>query len=85
MLSLLKNGNDKAINSTISVWIRAWSPLFSSNENSPLLSNRENWDNREKVLKDAKSTFQRRFHGRLRYRIVRSLITKLRRRRQRER
>ena len=74
ILSLLENGNDKAINSNISVWIRARSPLFNSNRNSLLLSNRANWDNREKVLKDAKSIFHRRFHGRRRCRIVRSLI-----------
>ena len=49
ILSLLENGNCKAINSTISVWTRARSPLFSSNQNSLLLSNRTNWDNREKV------------------------------------
>ena len=83
--SLLESGNNKAINSTISVWIRAWSPLFSSNQNSLLLTNRENWDNRENVLKDAKSIFQRLFHGRRRFRIVSSLITKLRRRQQRKR
>ena len=49
ILSLFENGNGKAINSTISVWIRARSPLFSSNQNSLLLSNKANWDNREKV------------------------------------
>ena len=42
-------GNDKAINSTISVWTRARPPLFSSNQNSLLLSNRANSDNRENV------------------------------------
>ena len=49
ILSLLENGNGKAINSTISVLIRMRFPLFSSNQNSLLLSNRANWDNREKV------------------------------------
>ena len=49
ILSLLENGKGKAINSTISVRTRAPSPLFSSNQNSLLLSNRANWDNREKV------------------------------------
>ena len=48
-LILLENGNGEAINSTISVWTRARSPLFSSNHNSLLLSNRANWDNRAKV------------------------------------
>ena len=43
ILTLLENGKDKAIYSTISVWIRARSPLFSSNQNSLLLSNRANW------------------------------------------
>ena len=38
-----KNGNGKAINSTISVRTRARSPLFSYNQNSLLLSNRANW------------------------------------------
>ena len=51
ILSLFENENGKSINSTISVWIRARSPLFmlSSNQNSLLLSNRANWNNREKV------------------------------------
>ena len=48
-LSLLDYGNDKTINSTISVWTRARPPLFSSNQNSLLLSNRANSDNRENV------------------------------------
>ena len=63
ILSLLENRNGKAINSTIPVWIRARSPLFSSNQNSLLLSNRANWDKRWKVSKDVKSIFQRRFHA----------------------
>ena len=54
ILSLIENGNRKALNSTISVWARAWSPLFSSNQNSLLLRNRANWDNRENVLKTFK-------------------------------
>ena len=45
--SLLECGDDKTINSTISVWTRARPPLFSSNQKSLLLSNRANWDNRE--------------------------------------
>ena len=48
ILSLLENGNGEAMNSTISVWTRARSLLFSSNQNSLLLSNRANWDNSEK-------------------------------------
>ena len=43
ILTLLENGKDEAIYSTISVWTRAQSPLFSSNQNSLLLSNRANW------------------------------------------
>ena len=74
ILSLLGNGNGKAINSTISVWTRVPSPLFSSNPSSLLLSNRTPRDNREKKWKDAKSVFQRRFRGRRRCRIVRSLL-----------
>ena len=49
ILSLLGDGNGKAINSTISVRTWARSPLFSSSQNPLLLSNRANWDNREKV------------------------------------
>ena len=51
ILTLLRNGNGKAINSTISVWTRARSPLFSSSQNPLPLNNRVNWDNREKVQK----------------------------------
>ena len=40
ILSLLENGNGKAMNSTICVWTRARSLLFSSNQNSLLLSKR---------------------------------------------
>ena len=48
-LSLLGNGNGKTINSTISVRTLVHSPLFSSSWNPLLISNRANWDNREKV------------------------------------
>ena len=64
ILILLGTGNSKAINSTISVRNGARSPLFSSSQNSLLLSNRANSDNRENVWKDAKSIFERSFHGR---------------------
>ena len=74
-LSLLGTGNGKAINSTLSVRTGARSSLFSSSQNPLPLSNRTNWDNREKVWNDAKSVFQRRFHGRRRCRIVRSLFS----------
>ena len=46
ILSLL--GNDKAINSTISVWNRARSLLFSSDLNSLLLRNWTTWDDGKK-------------------------------------
>ena len=72
ILSLLGNGNGRVINSTISVTTRERSLLFSSNPVSLLLSNWDPWINREKKWKDAKSIFQRRFHGRRRCRIVRS-------------
>ena len=49
ILSLLGNGNGKAIKPTISVRTWARSPLFSYSQNPPLLSSRVNWDNREKV------------------------------------
>ena len=49
-------------------------PLFSSNRNSLFSSDWVTWDNREVVLKDAKSVFQRRFHWRRRCWIVRSLL-----------
>ena len=48
ILSLLGNGNCKAINSTISVRTRARSLLFSFNQNSLLLSNWVHWNKREK-------------------------------------
>ena len=61
--SLLENGNGLAKNSTISVWTRARSPLFSSSINSLLSSNWATWDNREIDWKGAKSIFQRCFQG----------------------
>ena len=67
ILSLLENGDGKAINSTISVRTRVRCPLFSSNPNSLFLSNWASWTNHEKKWKDAKSIFQRRFHGRRRW------------------
>ena len=70
ILSLLENGNGKAINSTISIWTRARLPLFSSNLNSLSLISRVTWVNREKVWKEAKSISQRSFHGRRRCRIT---------------
>ena len=51
-------------NGRISVWTLAWPPVLSSNQNSLLLSNSANSDNRENVWKDAKSIFERSFHGR---------------------
>ena len=73
-LSLLGNGNGKAINSTISVRTRAQSLLFSSNPNShqsfkqlgPL-------DNRRKSEIMGSLFFQWHFRGRRCCRIVRSL------------
>ena len=53
ILGLLGNGNGKEINSTISVRTWARSPVFSTSQNPLLLSNRTNWDNREKGLNDA--------------------------------
>ena len=51
----------KAINSTISVWTRVRSLLFSSIPNSLLLSSWVHEDNREKKWKDAKSIFSKDF------------------------
>ena len=74
-LSLLGNGNGKAINSTISVRTRAQSLLFSSNPNShqsfkqlgPL-------ENRERKWNNGKSIFSATFSiGRRCCRIIRSL------------
>ena len=67
-------GNGKVINSTISLWTRARSPLFSCNTNSLLFSSWVTWNKREMVWKDAESIFQRPCNGRHRCRIVRSLI-----------
>ena len=80
ILSFFEDENGKPINSTISVWTWARSPLFISNLNSPFLSNWATWDNREKMWKDAKRISQGRFHGRRRCRIVRSLLVNLRNR-----
>ena len=49
ILSLIEDENGKAINSTISVWTRALPPLFSSNLNPLLSSNRTTSENREMV------------------------------------
>ena len=70
----LKNWNDKAINLfTIPLWTRARSPLFSSSlTHVPCFQFTERLGMRAK--KDAKSIFQRRFHWRLCFRIVRSLL-----------
>ena len=57
ILNFFEDGNGKAINSIISVRTRAWPPLFSSNINSPLLSNWANWNNRKMVWKDEVSIF----------------------------
>ena len=76
ILSLIGNVDGKAINCAISVRTRVRSLLFSSNPNS-LLTNWVSWNDREKKWKDAKSIFQRRFHGLRRCRIVRSLILTL--------
>ena len=65
-ISLLENGDGEAINSTISFWTRARSPLFSSNLNSLLLSSRATCDHCAIVWE---GRFQWRFHGRRRCRI----------------
>ena len=54
-LSLLANGNGKAINSTISVRTRAQSLLFSSNPNSlqstgPLGKSQKKWNNEKSIF-----------------------------------
>ena len=54
-------------------------PSLQLQPNSLLLSNWAPWNNREKKWKDAKTLFQRRFHGRRRCRTVRPLIESLRR------
>ena len=63
ILSLLRNGNGEAINSTISVRTWVWSLLFSSKLNSLLFSNWTPWNKRKKKWKDGKFIFQRLFHG----------------------
>ena len=72
--TLLENGNSNAINSTISVWTRARSPLFSSNLNSLLLCNRATWDNSEIVWKDENCIFHRSLNVHRSCRFVRSLV-----------
>ena len=67
------------INSTICVWTRVRTPLFSSSTNSLLLSSWATWDNRKVVWKDAESIFRRSFHGRPCCRIIRSLMVMLNR------
>ena len=79
ILTFFEDRKGNPINSIISVWTRAWPPLLCSNINSLLLSNWAPWNNREKKWKDAKSIFQRRFHGCRRCRIVRSLVLLLKR------
>ena len=64
----------KAINSTISVWTRVRSLLFSSNPNSLLLSSWVHEDNREKKVKGCEVYFQQSFHGRRRCRMIRSIL-----------
>ena len=73
-LSLLGNGNGKAINFTISVRTRAQSLLFSSNLNS-LQSFKQlgPLENRKKSEIMRSLFFQRHFRGRRCCRIVRSL------------
>ena len=70
ILSLPQKGNGKPINSTISVWTWARSPLFTSNLKSLFLSNWATWHNCQKKWKDAKSIFQEHFHGRRHCQIV---------------
>ena len=77
ILSLIENWNGKVSKFTWQrehLYTRARSPLFGSKLNSLLLKDRATWDNNEIISKDAKSTFQRCFHGRRRCRIVRSLM-----------
>ena len=60
----------KAINSTISVWTRVRSLLFSSIPNSLLLSSWVHEDNREKRVKGCEVYFQQSFRGRRRCQMV---------------
>ena len=75
IIFFFEDGNSKAINSIISVYTRV-RPLSSAPTEIPFfqVTGRVTWDNREVVLKDAKSIFQRRFHWRRRCWIVRSLL-----------
>ena len=50
-------------------------PSLQLQPKSLLLSNWAHWNNRKKKWKDTKSIFQRRFYGRRRCRIVRSLVS----------
>ena len=61
ILSLLGNGNGKAINSTISFRTRPPSLLFSFTSNSLLLSNWAPWNNREKKVKGCEVHFSATF------------------------
>ena len=61
ILSLLGNGNGKAINSTIPVWTRARSLLFSSLPKSLLLSKWAPWDNRKQKVKGCEVYFSATF------------------------
>ena len=58
ILSFLENGNGKSIKFYNPYLKSGAIPSFSSDQNSLLLSDRENWDNREKVSMDATSIFQ---------------------------
>ena len=73
ILSWLENGNSKAINFSISLRTQKRFPLFSSNLTFLLSSNWVASYKGEKVSRDAKSIFQRRFHWCRPCRIVRSL------------
>ena len=57
ILSWLENGNGKAINFTISLWTKTWSPLFSSNLTGLLSWKQVSWYKSKIVSKDAKSIF----------------------------
>ena len=72
ILSLPENG--KAINSIISVWTRARVPSLQFQKFLSFLFNMAVWDNFLTVSKDKKPIFLRRFHGRRRCRVVRSLL-----------
>ena len=74
ILSWLENGNGKAMNFTISLWIRTRSPTFSSKLTSLFSRNWVTWYKGQKVSEDETSIFQRRFHWHRRCWIVRSLL-----------